>query len=437
MTRIYRKNISPLYHTSLMKTVRKICFFALFSIAGIIGLFLLITGWFYITCPVYIFEEPKPFSGHKFYNPYQNVIDEAWMKCVFHLHTKSWMGLSNGENTSGEVMDVYRLLNYDVVAISDYMTVNRDMSNNHLHIPVYEHGYNIKKVHQLALGAQKVIWRDYIFKQNLHQKQHIIDLLKQNSFRVAVNHPSMRSSYPPNDFYYLAGYDLFEVQNGTHISETAWDAALSSGHPVWLIANDDAHTVNNPARVQREVTYVNAPALVNEIFTHSVDSRSLSRNGLSEESVEILDRLTQGVAFGVHFPYKKLSTIEEKLHDAEIISFPVIIQVYEDTLKVVWQQIMQKIECIGDNGKVLKTVTGSNTACYPICAEDTYIRVRLTSPEDIVYYLNPIVRCSDDGFVIQSSNPVNKHKTFRKRAISVFIFGTFVIIFAVLYKRLA
>ena len=377
------------------------------SIASVLGVFLLMTGWFYFTCPVYIFEEPKPFTGQQFYNPYQNMVDDAWKKGVFHLHTKSWMGLSNGDNTYEEVMDVYQQLHYDIVAISDYMSINRSRSIDIPYIPAYEHGYNIKKVHQSALGASKVLWRDYFFKQNLHQKQHVIDLLKKNSHLVAVNHPGMRSSYPPDDFNFLSGYDLFEVQNGTHLSEAAWDAALSSGYPAWLIANDDSHTVNNPARVQREVTFINAP---------------------SSSDREILNRLAQGASFGVRFPRKKQSTMDEKRKDADAISFPAEIQIAGDTLRVGWRQIMQQIEFIGDRGIVLKTVTDSDTARYHIRPEDSYVRVKLTSSDSLVYYLNPVVRFSDDNPVKQRLSQIDKVKTFRKRAVIAFVIGVIVLL---------
>ena len=368
----------------------------------------MLTGWFYITCPVYIFEEPVPFTGNKFYNPYQNMVDDAWMKCIFHLHTKSWMGLTNGENTFEEVTDIYHQLNYDVVAISDYMSINRNKTANLPYIPVYEHGYNIKKTHQLALGADRVLWRDYFFWQNLHHKQHIIDLMKKNSVLVAVNHPTMRSSYPPDNFKYLRGYDLFEVQNGTHLSEMAWDVALTSGHPAWLIANDDAHTVNNLARLQREATFINAPA----------PSRD-----------DILSRLSQGVAFGVHFPRKSHSTIDEKLQEAEAVSFPVTIQVKGDTLLVVWRQVMQQIEFIGDNGKILKTVTGCDSVDYIIHPEDSYVRVKLTSPGNLVYYLNPVIRCRDDTPEVYLSNRIDRWKTALKRILSLIIAGTVIVYF--------
>ena len=382
----------------IIRIIKRICRYAFFSVMGAAGLFLLLIGWYYITCPVYRFEEPKPFFGDRLYNPYQNMENDAWRKCIFHLHTKSWIGLTNGENTFEEVVDAYRKLHYEVVCISDYMRINREKTDRHPYIFIYEHGYNIKKTHQLALGATKVVWRDYLFPQNLSQKQHIIDLLKKHSQRVAINHPSMRSSYLPEDFKYLSGYDLFEVQNGTHLSETAWDAALSNGHQAWLIANDDAHTVNNPARMQREVTFVNTV----------------------EPTVEaLLNRLAQGAAFGIHFPRKQQATREEKEREAGTVSFPVSIQVHDDILQVTWQQTMQQIVFIGDNGNVLKTVADTDTAFYPIRPEDSYVRVKLTSHDGLVYYLNPIIRHTGDYPVKQSLSSIDKGRTFFK----MFCFG--------------
>jgi len=429
-------------HPELLKVVKKICFCTIFTVAVVAGLLVIMTSWFYITCPVYSFEEPKPFFGTSFYNPYQTISDDAWKKCVFHVHTKNWLGLTNGESSDEEMIDAYRQLNFDVITISDYMKINNsraylnilkrekergwgrmEQSDMLLYIPAYEHGYNIKKAHQLALGAKRVVWRDYFFPQNLHQKQHIIDVLKKNSRLVAINHPTMRSSYRQNDFTYLSGYDLLEVQNGTHLSEATWDKALSNGHPVWLIANDDSHSVS-PERLQREVTFVNIP--------QSADNPN---DKLPPSSSDILKYLEQGVAFGVHFPRNKQSTMQEKIEESLKVSFPVSIQILDDTLHVVWQQTMQRIDFIGDNGRLLKTITDSDAAFYPVRLQDSYVRVKLTSPDGLVYYLNPIIRSSENMPEKQSLSHIDTHKTFWKRTFFALSFGTFFLLIAIKFHR--
>ena len=46
----------------------------------------------------------------------------------------------------------------------------------------------------------------------------------------------------------IVGYDLIEVVNGPFAAEDVWDAALSAGHPVWAVANDDTHDLTDSHR---------------------------------------------------------------------------------------------------------------------------------------------------------------------------------------------
>ena len=354
--------------------------------------------WFYAAGPIYTFEVPKPFYGEKFYNPYQSINSDGWHKCNFHAHAKCWGGLTNGKNTSQEVLAAYQKLKYDVASISNYMDIDTTHSNDPLYIPVYEHGYGIKKIHQLALGTPKVVWYDYVFQQNLNQKQHVIDLLKKHSRFVALCHPRIRNGYSPEDLRFLSGYDLIEVQNSRHIYENEWDAALSNGHHAWLIAGDDSHSVGNLGQLQKSVTFVN-------VAVSSGD--------------EILERLAQGSAFGVSFPSNSQKQFEENLLEAKKVSFPIAIQVIEDGLHVAWQQNMRQIDFIGDNGKLLKTLNDTDTAFYPIRPEDTYVRIKLTSADGLVYYLNPVIRYTGDEPIRHSLYSIDMFRTFLKRTLIV------------------
>ena len=383
----------------IIKVLKTICRYVFFSVAGILGLVLIVAGLLYATSPVYKFEAPKPFSGNNIYNPYQDIDAGEWLKCIFHLHTKSWGGVTDGNNTAEEIFAAYKKLGFDFVGLSNYMSIDDTYSQDPVYVPIYEHGYGIRKTHQLALGAKKVVWRDYFFHQNLNHKQHIVDLLKKHSTHVALCHPGRHKAYLPEDLKYLSGYDLLEVQNGRRTSEIEWDAALSNGHKVWLIANDDAHSTK-PSLMQREVTFVNVKQKTGE---------------------NILERMSNGVAFGVHFPRNSQATMEDRIRDAETVTFPVSIKAIDDTLHVVWQENMTKIEFLGDNGKMLKTDTDTNAAYYPISPEDTYIRVKLFSPQGTVYFLNPVIRYSGEQPVRQSLHSIDKVKTFAKRLIIILI----------------
>ena len=379
---------------------RKAIRYILIAVAIVPISFFLMSAWFYATCPVYKFSEPTPFAGENLYNPYRNLDSTAWKKCIFHLHTKSWFGLTNGHNTFEDILKVYRELRYDVITISDYMKINRSGAGNQTYIPTYEHGYGTKKAHQLVLGASEVTWRDYFFSQNLNQKQHIIDVLKKHCRLLAINHPNIRTAYLPEDFKYLSGYDLFELQNGVRLSETEWDSALSHGHQAWLIANDDAHSVDNLGLVQREMTFVNAVEATSE---------------------SILENLAKGAAFGVHLPHQKHADMADKQREAELISLPAAIQLHGDTLQIAWRSTMSKIEFVGQGGQVLKEVNDTCSADYLVQPEDSYVRARLFSPEGLVYYINPIIRYTGDSPEKQSLSSIDENSTLLKRVLILII----------------
>jgi hypothetical protein len=300
------------------------------------------------------------------------------------------------------------------------MAIDATNMEGPLYIPAYEQGYGIKKTHQLALGAQKVVWYD-CFLQNLHHKQYIIDLLKEHSRYVALNQPGIRNAYLPEDMKYLSGYDFVEVINRHNTFEREWDSALSNGHKVWLIASDDAHSVNEIDGLQIGVTFVNA---------------SSNASGSPVTGDVFLERLVQGVAFGVSFLCYSRMTWEEQIFASEQVSFPVAVQVIEDNLHVIWQKRMAQIDFIGDNGKLLQTSTDTDTAFYPIRPEDTYVRVKLTSSEGLIYLLNPVIRCEGDQPVRQSLHSIDTFRTSLKRTlILIIVLGTVVGVGMIYFRK--
>ena len=67
------------------------------------------------------------------------------------------LGLTSGAQTDGVVAEAYRARGYDAAAISNYQSITHVGSDT---LPVYEHGFNIGKHHQLAIGAHGVTWFD-------------------------------------------------------------------------------------------------------------------------------------------------------------------------------------------------------------------------------------------------------------------------------------
>ncbi|MCX6284520.1 MAG: hypothetical protein NTW31_09830, partial [Bacteroidetes bacterium] len=221
--------------------------------------------------PVYDFPEPRPFSGDKFFNPYEGLDSNGWRKTNFHFHVREWWGLTAGRNnTPQELYRVYKRLNYDAPQISNYQSISTEFKDSAFYIPVYEHGFGIRKKHHMLIGAREVLWFDYSLVQSLSQKQQILNLLRPQSDIVAIAHPDWEGGFSLRDVKYLSNYDMLEVLDNNWRSVPQWDAALSSGHVAWILADDDAHSIEDPYQIQRCATYIHSPLLRGDSLIRSL-----------------------------------------------------------------------------------------------------------------------------------------------------------------------
>ncbi len=352
----------------IKKAGRMIAYLVLFFI----GLILLITLWYYTSCPVYTFSPPNPFKGDSLYNPYMNISEKKWWKGNFQVQSRAWGGITSGRGNSNEKIEkIYSSLGYDIIATSDYQRINRFGIRKPSYIPTYEHGYGIHKTHQICLGSQKVLWRDYPFYQGLNHKQHILNCLGIQNEIIAIAHPDLRDGYLKEEMKYLSGYHLMEVFNRARTSLAHWDSALSSGYPAFLLANDDAHNVTNPYEIGRYATFVQSDTLV---------------------ARHILEALKKGRAYGVRIAYKEGETLEEKkLHALRLPSLKEV-SFSNDTLKIKVSPSASEFRFVGQNGVILKNVKETNFAYYVIKPSDTYIRTEISFPSQDIIFLNPICR---------------------------------------------
>ena len=240
--------------------------------AFLLFLLLVFEAVLYFWVPVYDFPEPGRFAGEKFFNPYEGIDSTGWKKCNFHFHTREWWGLTAGRNnTSGEFYRIYKeMLKYDAPQISNYQSISTEFRDSAFYIPVYEHGFGIRKKHQMLIGAKEVLWLDYSLLQNLNHKQHILNMLRPLSSIVAIAHPDWEGGYSLRDMKYLSNYDLIEVLDNNWRSVPQWDAALSAGHVAWILADDDAHNIENPYQIQRCATFINSPLLKGDSMISSL-----------------------------------------------------------------------------------------------------------------------------------------------------------------------
>lgn len=359
--------------------------------------------------PSYSFDEPRPFQGTYLHNPYKDMNPDNWIRANFHAHTRQFGGITNGRVNTNEMLDsVYSALGFDHIGISDYNKINYYDSVNPSFIPTYEHGYGIFKIHQLCVGAEKVHRLDYFAFQNLSMKQHTLNRLAKHTRFAIPAHPSfVKKGYLVEDMKYLSNYKLMEVLNGFRISTAHWDTALSNGHLVYLIANDDSHDVTDITDVATRFTMINAP---------------------ENNAEQLLQALENGNAVGVRFPVKSQETLAQKSQRLEKrLPYITKAELRGDTLVISASEPFLKINFIGQDGVVLDVQKNKKTAVYVIQPEDNYVRSVIIFKEWVTLYLNPITRHESEDIVKQRLDHINWTKT-------IILWGIYILVLLMVYK---
>ncbi|ODS86533.1 MAG: hypothetical protein ABS46_00945 [Cytophagaceae bacterium SCN 52-12] len=358
----------------------------------------------YLLCPRYQFEQSRPFEGSVIYNPYHAVDSGSWFKCNFHAHSQAWNRLTNGHGTAHDVHTAYRRLGYDFHCVSNYQQLDTTGAFSDLFIPVYEHGYNVRKTHQQVLGSRKVKWLDYLMPQTTHNKQRVLNALREPDNVVILNHPKVRNGYTPEDLRQLSGFDCMEVLNPAGISTEAWDAALSSGKKVFVVGNDDTHDVIRKIRLGVMCTFINAR---------------------EKKGSRVLDALKAGQSVGVIIGVKQ---------DPD--SIPVLrnMEVSGDSIWVTMSHLPDSAEVTGQDGKALGFGLKENSLKFRLQKEDHYARSTFYFPGGTVLFLNPVFFMKDSGYEERSA-VFNGADTFLYRSMGAAVLTLWVALLARLFIR--
>jgi hypothetical protein len=286
-------------------------------------------------------------------------------------------------------------LGYDHYGISDYMGINTHGAEREDYIPAYEHGYGLfRKTHQICIGAEKVYWPDFPFMQNLNMKQHTINKLGERCRFVMPAHASFTKGYKVSDMIFLSNYRLIEVVNPYGNAFEHWDKALSNGHRVYALGDDDTHNINKASEVCHNLTMVN---------TESLDPES------------VYNALDLGLCYAVEFDnfFHYPMTLAEKVEQAHALPYLTCAQLVGDTLFIETSSPeMQEVQFIGQDGKVLKTEENVATALYVIQPGDHYVRTHINVNGLQHFYLNPVTRHTTPEPVDRQLDFVNQAQTY-------------------------
>jgi len=360
----------------------------------------------YLVSPIYDFPDKRPFSGEKFYNPYQGIASGRWLRANFHSHSFCWLGLTDGRrNDPTEMLQRYTDMNYDICAISDYMRINSETRAGKIYIPVYEHGYGITKNHQLVIGAGSVNWLDYLFLQNAHNKQNVLKNIKKADNLVVLAHPRLRNAYTAEDMCKLTDFDFIEIANQNYGNALdIWDAALSNGTAVFCLSNDDSHNSVDFLDIGKCFTLVNS---------------------VKYEPDAIMSALKEGKTIAVILSGEgdRESLIEKHQNLPELSS----LEVEGNTVKLVLTTPVKEIIFTGFGGKQVQVSSDCNWASYEMKPEDSYIRLTLVNEGNDELYLNPVFRYSGNSYQVYYSS-INEYKTLVLRLGFVICLGASVIL---------
>jgi hypothetical protein len=354
----------------------------------------------YVVNVKYIFPEPHSFKGDYLYNPYPDIDSSKWQIANFHAHTHKFPGSRKLNAGNTRYLDsLYTYLGYNVIGISDYQKINPYESRHEWYVPVYEHGYQYFKNHQLVLNAKKVSWLDYFFRQTLNNKQFVINQLKKDtSVVLTLVHPILRAALSFNDVKYLTNYNCLEVIDNKYLFLSFYDTILSSGHPVFLMADDDSHNLQNP---------IESASCFNIINTVPVRD-------------SILIALKRGHSFSVKLNLNKYRTNEAKKNALMNLTKLIGFNIKNDTISLSLNNNVKTIKFIGQLGIEKKSINNTNKGSYFFGKDDTYIRTEIECLDGTLYFFNPVFRYN--GILkTDPSPPIDVLKTWVCRSIIIII----------------
>ena len=339
----------------------------------------------YLWCPVHRFPSARAFRGRRWYNPYATVASTTmWQKTNLHVHSHAWRGLTRGRGAAEDVSRRYQAMGYDVAPISNYQEISRSAPADPSAVTVYEQGYNLRKVHFLAIGAEHVDWLDYPLLQGRDEEQQRIDRLRASGALVVIAHPRLRRAITDGDLRALTGYTAIEIGSNLARGEDAWNVALDAGRPVWAVANDDTHNAASPNEAGRYWSMVAAPR------TGAAALRAALAAG---RSYAVFGR-------GGHA-------------DVFLAAFTLV----GDTLTATFEGAPAELRLVGPYGQVLAAVARGHSARWVIPCDAPWVRV-VARTATTRLYLQPLLR-SEDGALPHVDAAVAPLPTLVRRVLAI------------------
>ncbi|WP_411821931.1 phosphoesterase [Leptospira sp. 'Mane'] len=312
----------------------------------------------------------KPFSGKSWVNPYEK---GNWAnhseKVSLHIHSDE-VSYTPERHTIEEIDSVYQQNGFSLISFSDYDRVTK--SKLYSFLPGYEWGQNVKKRHALSVGSEIQVpdyFPVYASRENI---AWTFEQMRKNGGYVVIAHPKLHSSFSKEDLEQIPHYQGIEVLTPYGDDSKILDHLLSKGRNVHCMASDDLHYFS-----EETIRSFSEPfwkdVLQKIMFVRGKEGESLLRYISTGNNRNQPDLVKADLNDGAFFCVKKFfqGAGDPGLPDIRIIG--------KDKIKVSSNERYMEVRWIGDGGKIKKIDPDTSLSEYELEAEDTYIRLEITS----------------------------------------------------------
>ena len=300
-----------------------------------------------------------------------------WYRVALHIHTNN----SDGAEEPNRMLTNYRnnglngLYSAAVITDHDYITDSHALdTGTFLGVNGVEVTYG--KSHVNAFGVIEP--PGILTNPGSTLQEHIDRALAAGGIPI-VNHPKWTIEFDQQKVTNLVdqiinstGCKYFEIYNylcddyyHNGFSETEYDKVLSSGKLMYCVAGDDAHGLG---RAGYTSNYIGAQELT-------------------------LDSLKEALEYGYVYCCRSTTKWDPGI---KLTAYTVTGNKPGDTISITADTNGQKIEFIGKNGAILKTVN-SNSGSYTIASSDMYVRARITNSSGDYTWTQPVFVGSSGG----------------------------------------
>ncbi|MCF8232803.1 MAG: hypothetical protein K9J27_11495 [Bacteroidales bacterium] len=351
----------------------------------------------YVWAPRYYFPESEVFYGKKIYNPYSISPYTKWKK-VGIATPPPWYEHVLGRIT-GEKEQIFINRNYyDTLLFAG----NQRIVNPHQ--PIYKQG--LFHDDHFAIGCKTIVWQDYPFIRDIHNKQHRINSLRRQGCLLYLKPSVFFDDYQQDHPELLRSYNGFMVDESFEQVAHLWDRALSAGKYTTIMATALPKNHRYKPETQYRTVYV------------------------PQNDTSFKANLKRGNYF-VASQYPKDDNNTPSNNTSSLLSE---IRIERDSLIVSTKAEAYAISFYTQNGKVRKVVRNAEEAACYFDRKDSYMRAEILFEDGTRYYLNPLYRYNDGSphhFADQPHKNIFRTWLFR----SVGIFGLIIVVWILLYIK--